>query len=168
MESLLIRHWNEKDVLSLAKHLNNKKIWDNCRDSLPYPYSEDDAVRFIHMASNQTGQNHYCIEINGEAAGNISFTRGMDVERYNAELGYWLAEAYWNRGFMTQVLRQAVEDYFLHTDIVRIYANVYANNPASMRVLENVGFRKCGIHRKACFKNGVFVDCHYYELLKIM
>lgn len=29
------------------------------------------------------------------------------------------------------------------------------------------GFRKCDIFRKACFKNGRFVDCHCYELLKL-
>ena len=35
-----------------------------------------------------------------------------------------------------------------------------------MKVLEKAGFHKCGILRKACFKNGRFVDCHCYELLK--
>ena len=39
----MIRNWTLSDVSALAKHLNNKKIWDNCRDSLPYPYSENDA-----------------------------------------------------------------------------------------------------------------------------
>ena len=35
-----IRSWSKDDFSTLAKYLNNKKIWDNCRDSLPYPYSE--------------------------------------------------------------------------------------------------------------------------------
>lgn len=90
----------------------------------------------------------------------------MDVERYNAELGYWLAEPYWGKGIMTQMLALAISCYFHHTDVMRICANVYAGNIASMRVLEKIGFRKCGIHRNACFKNGVFTDCHYFELLK--
>ena len=34
-----IRSWSKDDFFTLAKYLNNKKIWDNCRDSLPYPYS---------------------------------------------------------------------------------------------------------------------------------
>lgn len=38
-----IRSWSKDDFSTLAKYLNNKKIWDNCRDSLPYPYSENDA-----------------------------------------------------------------------------------------------------------------------------
>lgn len=89
-----IRSWSKDDFSTLAKYLNNKKIWDNCRDSLPYPYSENDAQQFILSVSSQNEQNNYCIEVNQEAAGNISFARGMDVERYNAELGYWLAEPY--------------------------------------------------------------------------
>lgn len=166
MKSFIVRPWKKADTFALAKYLNNKKIWDNCRDGLPYPYTEKDAEQFIQFASDSKEQNNYCIEINQEAAGNISLIRGTDVERYNAELGYWLAEPYWNQGIMSQALKQAIENYFLHTDIARIYALVYETNQASMRVLENTGFRKCGIHQKACFKNGQFVDCHYYELLK--
>ncbi len=161
-----IRNWAKEDFPALAKYLNNKKIWDNCRDSLPYPYSENDAQQFIQFVSNQNEQNNYCVEVNQEAAGNISFARGIDVERYNAELGYWLAEPYWGKGIMTQMLVLAIRSYFSHTDVIRVYANVYAGNMPSMRVLEKIGFRKCGIHRNAYFKNGNFLDCHCYELLK--
>lgn len=166
MTPFILRQWRESDVPTLAKYLNNKKIWDNCRDRLPYPYTENDAASFIQYAKSQDVQNNYCIEINAEAVGNISFDRGTDVERFNAETGYWIAEPYWNKGIMTQALRQAVSDYFSQTDIVRIFANVYANNFASMRVLEKAGFWETGIQHKACFKNGQFLDCHCFELLK--
>ena len=95
-ESFKLRAWTRADIPALAKYLNNKKIWNNCRDTLPYPYTEKDAEQFIGFVEGQSEQNNYCIEINHEAAGNISFIRGTDVERYNAELGYWLAEPYWN------------------------------------------------------------------------
>ena len=127
----ILRPWKESDAKALARHLNNKKIWDNCRDGLPFPYTETDADTFIKYASEQVEQNEYCIEANHEAIGNIGFVRGTDVERFNAEVGYWISETYWN-----------------------------------MRVLEKAGFQKAGIHRKACFKNGQFIDAHYYELLK--
>ena len=44
MNKQIIRNWSKSDIPALAKYLNNKKIWDNCRDSLPYPYTEEDAV----------------------------------------------------------------------------------------------------------------------------
>jgi len=109
MDKYKIRSWHKADYSTLAKYLNNKKIWDNCRDSLPYPYSESDAQQFIQFVLNQNEQNNYCIEVNCEAVGNIGFTRGVDVERYNAELGYWLAEPYWSKGIMTKMLAFAFE-----------------------------------------------------------
>ena len=132
MDKYKIRSWLKDDFSTLAKYLNNKKIWDNCRDSLPYPYSESDAQQFIRFVLNQSEQNNYCIEVNQEAVGNISFSRGIDVERYNAELGYWLAEPYWGKGIMTQMLVLAIRSYFSHTDVIRVYANVYAGNMSSM------------------------------------
>lgn len=60
-----------------------------------------------------------------------------------------------------------VANYLSHSDTIRIQSNVYENNHASMRVLEKEGFRKYGIFRNACFKNGKFVDCHCYELVKL-
>ena len=33
-----LRTWQTEDAASLAKYLNNKNIWDNCRDGLPYFY----------------------------------------------------------------------------------------------------------------------------------
>lgn len=105
MESFKLRLWAKADIPVLAKYLNNKKIWDNCRDSLPYPYTEKDAEQFISFVEKQSEQNNYCIEINHEAAGNISFIKGTDVERYSAELGYWLAEPYWNQGIMTEAIK---------------------------------------------------------------
>lgn len=36
-ESFELRAWTKADISALAKYLNNKKIWDNCRDALPYP-----------------------------------------------------------------------------------------------------------------------------------
>lgn len=92
--------------------------------------------------------------------------RGTDVERFNAEAGYWLAEPFWNQGIASKALYEALRHYLAATDVVRIFANVYESNIASMRVLEKVGFRKVGILRKACFKNGCLINAHYFELLK--
>lgn len=164
--SFQLRSWQLSDVPSLARHLNNRKIWDNCRDRLPFPYTEEDAHSFINYAISQQEPSEYCIDINGEAVGNISFMRGTDVERFNAEVGYWLAEPFWNQGIASQALREALRQYLAATDVVRIFANVYESNIASMQVLEKVGFRKVGVLRNACFKNGCFVDAHYFELLK--
>jgi ribosomal-protein-alanine N-acetyltransferase len=83
------------DVPALAKILNNKKIWENCRAPLPYPYTEKDAEQFISHVEEYSEQNNYSIEMYHKAAGNISFIRGTDIEQYNA---------YWVIGFLSKTL----------------------------------------------------------------
>jgi RimJ/RimL family protein N-acetyltransferase len=41
----------------------------------------------------------------GELVGVISLTPGRDVNRYSAEVGYFVGEQYWNRGYATEALR---------------------------------------------------------------
>ena len=42
-----IRRWELSDARDLATALSNKKIQDNLRDGLPYPYTEQDGKEFI-------------------------------------------------------------------------------------------------------------------------
>ena len=42
-----IRKWKLSDAVDLARALSNKKIQDNLRDGLPYPYTEQDGIDFI-------------------------------------------------------------------------------------------------------------------------
>ena len=103
----------------------------------------------------------FAVVAGGKAVGGVEFVPGMDVERFGAEIGFWLS-----RGMMTAAVRQAVEWMFANTPIIRIFAAAYATNSASQRVLVKAGFRHVGTFRKAFFKNGAFVDGCYYELLK--
>ncbi len=159
-----LRNWRIEDAEALAKSANNFKIWLNLRDGFPHPYSLDDALSFI----NTLGQlpNVFAIEIDEKAVGSIGYFPQNDVERFNAEIGYWLAEAYWGKGIMSDVVTHLSEYIFENTEIIRIFATPFAHNPASKKVLEKAGFTfKCTL-TKAAFKNGQFIDELYYEKIK--
>ena len=87
-----LRTWQTEDAASLAQYLNNKNIWDNCRDGLPYPYSQEDANVFLAMVQAKENIQDFCIEVNGEAVGSIGFVPATDVERFSAEVGYWIGD----------------------------------------------------------------------------
>lgn len=89
-----------------------------------------------------------------------SFTGGR------AELGYYIAEKYWGRGIMTEAVKQVCEYVFDKSDIIRIYAEPFANNTASCKVLEKAGFQCEGILRSNAVKNGKVMDMRMYALLK--
>ena len=52
-EKIILRPLNENDSSELARLANNKKIWDNVRDFLPFPYTIDDGISFINMVKDQ-------------------------------------------------------------------------------------------------------------------
>lgn len=75
-----IRSFTENDADSLTRQLNNKKIWDNLRDTIPYPYTLQDAKWFINFQKNDPLLTCYAIIIDGNVVGNIGFTQGVDIE----------------------------------------------------------------------------------------
>jgi RimJ/RimL family protein N-acetyltransferase len=164
--SYTIRAWEKNDYVSLAKYANNINVWNNVRDIFPYPYREEDAKLYIHSASSKPFVEDMAIDIEGEAVGGLGFVPKTDVERLNAEIGYWIGEPFWNKGIMTRAVAEFVKYIFANTDIIRLFAPVYEYNPASMKVLEKNGFTKVGIMKQAAIKNNKILDLHYYELLK--
>lgn len=162
-----LRSWTPEDAPSLARHMNNIKIWNNLRDSLPHPYTEEDAKAFIRMnVAHEGPAENLAIVIDGKAVGGIGFVKGNDVERIGAELGYWLGEPYWGGGIMTSAVKEAVEYAFRHLSVSRIFAGVFEHNTASMKVLEKAGFTKEGVLKKAAIKNEEIIDLHLYAILK--
>ena len=163
-----LRKWRIEDIASVAHYANNEKIARNLRDAFPYPYTEQDAKSYIETWINNGDDNGICraIEIDGNAVGSIGVFPCSDVYRRTAELGYWLAEEYWGKGIMTAAAKQICAEAFEKLDIVRIYAEAFAHNGGSRRVLEKSGFILEGIRKCAVFKNGKIYDDCMYALLK--
>ena len=82
----------------------------------------------------------------------------QDVHRYNAQLGYWIAESYWGQGVMTKAIIAITDFGFQQFNLNRIYAEPYAPNKASVRVLEKAGFVYEGRLRASVVKNGKVLD----------
>ena len=161
-----LREWMLTDGVSLAKHINNVKIWNNVRDGLPYPYTILDADKYIRMVQVLPYVQNFAIEIAGETVGGVGIAPLTEVERLSAEVGYWLGEDYWNRGIMSEAVALLVDYVFRETQIIRLFASVYDYNNASMKVLEKVGFTRQAILRDAAIKNGRVIDMYYYDLVK--
>jgi ribosomal-protein-alanine N-acetyltransferase len=149
----ILRPWKPEDAPSLVKHANNVRVASNLRDGFPYPYTPSDARNWLNTAGENPRDVILAIEVNGEACGGIGLHGLTDVYRYNSEIGYWLSEAYWGRGIMTEAVGAVVEHAFTKTIWLRLFAAVFENNPASM-------------HRKAVMKGGMLMDEHLYALLK--
>ena len=163
-----IRRWELSDARDLAATLSNKKIQDNLRDGLPYPYTEQDGKEFISamLAANENDTFAFAITVNGKVIGSIGAFRQTNIHNKTAELGYYIAEEYWGKGIMTEAVKQLCDYVFSHTDIIRIYAEPFAYNIGSCRVLEKAGFQYEGTLRSNALKNGIVLDMKMYSKLK--
>lgn len=149
------------------RHADNPNVSRNLYNMFRSPYTEADADAWLETClATEDPCRKFAIEIEGEVAGGIGIHPREDVLVQTAEIGYWLGEAHWGRGYMTEALR-AIVAYAFHTLAYhRLEAGHFGWNPASGRVLEKAGFQLEGCQRERFFKNGQFTDNMIYGLLR--
>ena len=164
-DTCILRSWMPTDVTSLVHHANNYHVSINLRDSFPHPYTLTDAQNWVQNAATIPNTLNLAIEVNGQAVGGIGLVFQTDIHRLSAEIGYWLGEAFWNKGIVTGAVKTLSAHAFRNLQLVRLYAGVFASNQASGRVLQKAGYTLEAIHKQAIIKNGSIMDEHLYVLL---
>ena len=155
-ERCVLRRWRAKDIGSLVQHANNMNVSRYLRDRFPYPYTRRDARAFLAGATGAgSDDTKLAIDVEGEAVGGIGVIIGADVERFSAEVGYWLGEPFWGRGIATEALNMFSQDVFERLNLLRLFAVASAANAGSARVLEKAGYQQEGVMRSAAVKFGV-------------
>ncbi len=143
-------------------------IWDG-------PDRVTDTLRFIRQAQTERyGESgfHWAIRDRGGAlTGTPRTAIGMISARPSgepgrADVGYWLGKPYWGQGLMHEALAAVLGLCFGDLDQVKVEAEIFTNNPRSMRLVEKLGMQREGTVRSAHFKRGVWVDSHIYGILR--
>lgn len=165
MSKIVLRPWQKEDAQALAAIANNRQVWDNVRDYFPTPYTVLDAEQWLESIRTIHPVQNFAILYQGRIAGNIGIVPKDDVYRMNVEIGYFVGEEFWGKGIATEATRLLVEYIKQEFNVVRIYAEVFETNKASMRVLQKNGFYLEGIRRKAVIKNGVIMDDYVWVKL---
>jgi len=162
-----LRPWTIDDAPVLAALFNNVNIWNNLRDYIPHPYTEEDAVKFITTQLELSPTQNFAILNEQEIVGGIGMVLLDDVYRMNVELGYWVAEPHWGTGIATIAVGLMTQYIFDTFAINRIVAEVFEYNKASMRVLEKNGYYLETVRRKGILKNDFLTDDFVWVKQKI-
>jgi ribosomal-protein-alanine N-acetyltransferase len=161
-----VRSFRAEDAASLAQHANDRAIWINLRDRFPYPYTLADAHAWIAHANSADEPTSFAIDVAGEAVGGIGLRLNEDVERIAAEIGYWVGRSHWGRGIATDAVRAVTQHALSGRDLTRVYALPFAENVASIRVLEKAGYVREGLLRRSAIKDGVVRDQFLYAVVR--
>jgi RimJ/RimL family protein N-acetyltransferase len=160
-----LRPWRLADAPSLVRHANNPNVARQLRDRFPHPYTAADARQFIQSIALARPTTSFAITVDGEAVGGTGFAPGADVERYSAEVGYWLGEPLWGRGIAPDAVRLLSDYAFRTCNMLRLFALPFADNLQSIRVLEKAGYVREAILRASSVKHGVPRDQALYALI---
>jgi RimJ/RimL family protein N-acetyltransferase len=114
--------------------------------SPPWPYLLTDAQGFVRSAVEHApgfDEELLAITHDGIFIGAI----GVRMRQANAQqrgpgpnIGYWLGEKFWGQGFMSETVAAFVRFLFDTVDCDTIYCGAFAENTASLRIQEKIGF----------------------------
>lgn len=168
-DRLILRQFRMDDKTSMY---NNWASDPNVTKYLTWPphASEDiTAMLLENWIKNYESEDTYnwaiAIKETGELIGNISVVDKKEHVK-EAQLGYCMGKAYWGNGYMPEAAKAVVDYLFFESDFKRICAGHDINNPKSGRVMEKIGMKKEGVHRKAGKNNTGIVDMVRYAILK--
>lgn len=154
------------DIPKIVEHAGNKNIADTTLN-IPHPYGEKDAVFWIHNADKgfeDKSQFTFAIRINTtkEFIGGIGLK--IDKRSNRAELGYWIAEKYWNRGYATEALKAIIKFGFIKLKLNKIFATHLEENLGSGRVMIKNGMIKEGELKEHTKKGESYKNLIQYRL----
>lgn len=96
----------------------------------------------------------------------IAVTRQHRALTYNrAELAYWCAKAWQNRGVMSEVGKRIIDYAYSDLNINRLVVSHHVGNVASERLIKRLGFRLIGCEHQAFRKGAHWIDTMLYEML---
>ncbi len=134
---------------------------------VPHPYGEADAYEFVSNASFRRARGEgfvFAILYREDLA--LLGTCGLRLVDGTFDLGYWIGRPYWGMGVATEAARKLVSFAFNSLRSERLSAGWFADNPASGRVLEKLGFVADGSVSQPCRARGVELLCNRMTLTK--
>ena len=140
---LLLRPGFPEDAPALAAAIADKAIVMNLA-VVPWPYSMRDAEAFLAKPRDPVLPSLLIFERGLRAPQLVGACGLARRPSGSVELGYWIARAYWGRGFATEACTALVE-IARTLGLPSLEGSHFIDNPASARVPEKLGFESLGI-----------------------
>jgi len=153
-----------KEVQRQAGNLNVAKTTLN----VPHPYEDGMAESWIstHRSTfekRQTTILAVTLKESGQLIGCMSIDAIAGQKK--AELGYWIGEEFWGKGYGTEAAREIVKYGFDVLKLNKIQARHSAENPASGKIMLKIGMEKEGFLKADMIRFDQVRDTVVYGLL---
>lgn len=147
---LMLRDPVMDDAAIFVRLLDNFRV-SGMTSRIPHPYTLADAEAFVAWAAAGNARA-MVLRDRDEPIGCIGVETKADSGP--PELGYWLGEPCWGRGYATEAARAMLAAAFADPSVDAVRASCRTVNPGSRRVLEKCGFRFAGPGEMRSAANG--------------
>ena len=141
-ERLTLRNFNFDDAAAVRKLAGNYNVSKSTLN-IPFPYEYGMAEDWI--STHEKGWESKTGLVYAITLSNINQLIGAislhDIDDSQGELGYWIGEPYWGKGYCTEAARAFIKFSFENLKLAKIHAEHLTSNPASGKVMKNIGMR---------------------------
>ena len=167
-ERLILRKWNKDDIDALVEGLNNFNV-SKWLAKVPFPYTKEDALKFINYAKtfNKSMELAIVLKDENKVIGGTSITIISELDGL-AGGGIWTNEKYHGKGYGIEAFNAKIKYCFEKLNMRRIENGYFKGNEKSRKMQLKLGFKDEGISRKKFYSlsNKVYVDEYNTGLLK--
>ncbi|SUB95173.1 Spermidine N(1)-acetyltransferase [Prevotella intermedia] len=159
MKEVCLRAMEPEDLDLLYKIENDERLWNVSTTNVPY--SRYVLRDYIANAKNDIfADNQVRLIIETDTKTNIGILDlvNFDPRHQRAELGIIILEEFRGKGYAYAAIQKIIEHARKYLHLRQIYAYIDANNEASLKCLETVGFQK-----KACLKDWFFETNDFHD-----
>ncbi len=146
-ERLVLRPLEDKDAVPLTTLANDKRVAERLA-RLPHPYTLADAHKFISYAQDGIKSGTH-VELAVIRRADQTF---MGVVGLEDEIGYWLGREFWGQNYGKEAAKALIHFAFLILQKENLVGSSLADNTASRRIFEGLGFKQTGT--KECTSRG--------------
>ncbi len=136
--------------------------------NIPYPFPPGRAEKWIKSTHEDMAADlGLSLALTRRGEDSLVGAAGVTRDQGNAqsaELGYWVARTFWGEGYATEAVTRLLDHGKDALGLTRIWACAFAENGASLRVLEKLGMTATGTRAENCPQRGGMCDIAYYEM----
>lgn len=148
-ERLILRSWKWEDIDDLVEGLNNLNV-SKYLAYVPFPYTIDDAKKFLESAKLSNSKNlEFAIVLkeNGKVIGGTSISN-INKKDGTAGGGIWINEEFHGKGYGIEAFYTKIKYAFDELGLRRMENGYFPENEKSKKMQEKLGFKLEGVRRK--------------------
>lgn len=163
-----LTNWKFSYISKLSEIFNDENMLYNSEDYLPNLYEKAHAENWVHrIITKSKNAKHFAILKDQQLAGGINISLKQNMWKLNAEITYFVAKEFRNKGVVTEAIRQTSSFIFnTYSQIIRIIALTNEDNIAAKKPLLKNGFTLEATLSNFLFQNDKLKNCCVYALKK--